>query len=253
MGLHIYSGSLVRYFTNDWENEIQRMARENGIEYRAHFADGEPKWPTREAAAEHVAWMRSTLLSSPQVSAGSIVWNDDIDLYHTIKLHQDARDAIAVVAAHLHRPDLPMPTRMPLSADDDEAYAEAGPKGYLLDAIAAFDASLVVPGTFSRVSITEDPLGEKRITCSTDRLRTTLNDLRKRFWNDQVQPSAWLDRGLVFARDNRSSKQVGGEWVEERDEEPQDSLRGNAEFAFSVYTSMLEFSDRHKTAIVTTW
>jgi hypothetical protein len=61
MGLHIYSGSLVRFFTNDWENEIQQLARKHGIEYQTSFPEGEPDWPTRNAAIEHLSWMRSTL------------------------------------------------------------------------------------------------------------------------------------------------------------------------------------------------
>jgi hypothetical protein len=253
MGLHIYSGSLVRYFTNDWENEIQRNARENGIEYRMHYPDGEPSWPTRKAATEHVAWIKSTLVSTPDIGPDAVSWNDEVDQYHTVKLHDEAREALAIVAAHRRRPDLPLPVKMPAIAGDDPAYAEAGPRDYLLDSIAPLEASLIVPGTFTRLSLMEDPLGSKRLTCSTGRLRTALAEVEQYFWRGGVQPAEWLRRGLVFARNASSSRQIDGQWVEERDEEPADSLRGNAEFAFGVFTSMLDFSDRHKTAIVTSW
>jgi hypothetical protein len=253
MGLHIYSGSLVRYFTNDWENEIQRYARENGIEYQMHYADGEPKWPAREAAADHITWMKTTLSTSPGVGANALLWNDEVEPYHTIKLHDEAREAIAIISAHLQRPDLPMPSKMPAVPGEDAAYAEAGSKGYLVTAIAPLEASLVIPGSYARISMIEDPLGQKRLTCSTARLREALDSVQKRVWADGARPAEWLERGLVYARNSSSSKEIDGSWVEERDEEPENSLRENAEFAFAVLTSMLAFSDRHHCAIVSTW
>lgn len=253
MGLHIYSGSLVRYFTNNWENEIQKLAREQGIEYEVHYSDGEPNWPTTEAAAEYVAWLRSTLLAAPEVTTESVQWRDDVDPYYTVKLHEEAREAIMIVSAHLQRPELTMPTQMPTAVEDDIAYAEAGSKGYLLESIAPFEASLIIPGTFPRISFMEDPLGYKRLTCSSARVRAALNATRQRFWNGAVEPAAWLERGLVYAYNSSSSQQVDGRWIEQREQEPADSLKGNAEFAFAVFSSMLEFSDRYHSAIVTTW
>jgi hypothetical protein len=250
MGLHIYSGSLVRFFTNDWENEIQRMAREKGFEYQARYPDGEPEWPTRGKASEHVAWMRSTIEAGLDATSEKLSWHNDPSEYLTIKLHVEAREALLVVAAHLRRPELPMPKQMPPSLDDDVAFAEAGKKGYLVEAIAPFEASLFIPGTFSRVSFMQDPLGSERLTCSTERLRLALENLKHQYWQDRTTPAEWLERGLVYAR-GAGSKAANGDWVAEQ--EPPDSLRGNAEFAFAVYSKLLQFSDRHHAPIITTW
>lgn len=247
MGLHIYSGSLVRLYTNDWENEIRRWARENGVEYQASFSGAPPVWPTPEQAKEHLLWMRSVL--AEQVGAAHVSWNDEAPEYHTLKLHQDGRDAITLVAAHLHRPDLPMPTQMPSALMDDPAYAEAGKKGYLLGPIAAFDASLILPGDFEGVQFIESPMHENVLICSKAFLRAALSFVEAKYWDDKVEPSAWVDRGLLYARGSGSTRVVDGQRIEERDEEPADSLRGNAEFAFGVYSSMLEFSDKYNTAI----
>lgn len=250
MGLHIYSGSLVRFFTNEWENEIQRVARERGFEYQAHYPDGEPNWPTREKALRHVTWMKSTIQESLETASETLRWCDDVDEYRTVKLHGEAREALLMVAAHLRRPDLPMPTQMPPTIDDDVAFAEAGEKGYLVEAIAPFEASLFIPGVFARVSFIEDPLGDKRLTCSTERLRLALQHVKRQYWHDQVSLDAWLERGLVYARGSGTTLD-SGDWI--ADTEPQNSVRGNAEFGFAVYSSLLEFSDRHQTAIVTSW
>ena len=250
MGLHIYSGSLVRFFTNDWENEIQRMARENGYTYQASYPDGEPNWPTRAKALEHVGWMQSLMAEDAASESETVGWLDDVEEYHTIKLHDEAREALLIVSAHLRRPELPMPTQMPKSVDDDVAFAEAAAKGYLVEAIAPFEASLFIPGTFARVSFIEDPLGTKRLTCSTERLRAALQNVKLRFWQDRVAPEEWLERGLTFAR-RSGAKSADGDWI--MDAEPPDSLKRNAEFGFAVYSNLLAFSDRHRTAIVTSW
>jgi hypothetical protein len=242
MGLHIYSGSLVRFYTNDWENEIQRLARENGMEYRTDYPFGKPKWPNKVHAVEHLEWMRSTLAES----LGPLSWNDDLEEYHTIKLHHEGREAVTMVAAYLHRPDLVMPATMPANIEGDPAYAEAGAKGYLVGPIAAFEAGLVLPGDFDRLRFIESPMQEQVLICSTAFLRSALTFVAKRYWNGEVHPSDWAQRGLAYARSG-GTKGPDGTWTAEA--EPADSFRGNAEFAFGVYTSMLEFSERHNTAI----
>jgi hypothetical protein len=247
VGVHIYSGSLIRFYTNDWENEIQRWARENGVEYQSTFSGPTPTWPTSEQTREHLAWMRGVL--EEQVGADHVSWNDDTVEYHTIKLHEDGRDAITLVAAHLHRPDLPMPHRMPPDLMSDAAYAEAGKKGYLVGPIAAFDSSLILPGDFEGVRLIESPLNEKVLICSTEFLRTALSYVAENYWRGHVEPFAWADRGLIYARGSGATELKGGESRFVQDDEPNESLRGNAEFAFGVYSSLLAFSDEHRTAI----
>jgi hypothetical protein len=196
--------------------------------------------------------MRSVLFP-PDDAPETIGWRDDVEEYHTIKLHDEAREAIMIGAAHLRRPDLPMATQMPATPDDDKALAEAGPKGYLVDAIAPFEAALIIPGGFERVSFLEDPLGDKRLTCSRERLRNALREVRRGYWNDEVEPAAWLERGLVFARGATTTTSIDGQETEIGEIEPADSLKGNAEFAYAVFSSILDFSDRNQTAIVTSW
>ncbi len=245
MGVHIYSGSLVRFYTNDWENEIQQWARENRVEYRTSFSDSPPTWPNREEAKEHLEWMRSVL--DAELGAGRMSWNDAVAEYHTKKLHQEGRDALMLVAAHLLRPDLPMPRTMPADAMTDVAYAEAGQKGYLIGPIAAFESSLILPGDFDGVRLIESPLREEILICSTAFLRAAMAFVRKNYWNDSVDPCAWMDRGLIYARGSGSTDPADGKFV--RNNEPENSLRGNAEFAFGVYSSLLKFSDENNTAI----
>jgi hypothetical protein len=247
MGLHIYSGSLVRFYTHDWENEIQRMARERGIEYQASWPGGEPKWPSKAEAAEHLAWMRQSIIEKQKLPATEALWDDAVDDYHTIKLHHEAREAITIVSAHLHRPDLPMPRTMPHEEFGDNAYNEASAKGYLIGPIAAFESALVLPGAFDGIMFVESPLKEQVLTCSKAFLRKALAFVREGYWGGSVSPHEWTERGLGFARGSGGERD--GEWV--ADEEPEESLRLNAEFAFGVYSSMLDFSDSNRTAIAT--
>jgi hypothetical protein len=253
MGLHIYAGSLFRFFTNDWDNEIKQWSRENGAEYEAIYLDSRPEQPTKEAISAHIDWMKGILAQSIGIAGSNGVWNDDIKEYMTYKLHDEGREALTIVSAHLCRPDLTMPDKMPVDLLEDQALSEAGEGGYLLDAIAPIESSLLIPGDFTKVLRIVDPLGDGRLICSTGRLRTVLERLKSQYWNGVVQPSAWLERGLVYARGASTVRMVGDKWVETREAEPTDSLRGNAEFAFSVYSEILAFSQRHGAPIVTSW
>ncbi len=248
MGTHIYSGSLVRYYTNEWENEIQRVARENGHTYKTSWEGEEPNWPTRDEAVTRLGRMRSDLLHSLALNRQSVLWRDDIADYHTIKLHAEAREAIKIAAAHLHRPDLPFPKRMPRDPGLDPAYAEAADKGYLIGPIAAFDCALIVHGDFGGVRFVTSPIDERVLLCSIEFLRAALNFVATGFWNDATKPKEWRERGLIFARDSGSISAADG-LTEQWDEEPEESLRGNAEFAFGVYSEIVEFADAHETAI----
>lgn len=246
MGLHIYSGALVRFYTNDWENEIKKFAREQGIEYQRAWNGDEPVWPTKDEAIEHLAWMRETIIETMKPPDAAL-WNDSIAEYHTIKLHDEAREAICLVAAHLHRPDLLMPQRMPDEAYRDQAYKEAGAKGYLIGPIAAFESALIVPCPFDGVSLIQSPLDEQVLTCSTALLRKALDFVREGYWRGEVDSRNWAERGLGFSRNSGYRDENSAQWI--ACAEPEESLRLNAEFAFSVYSSMLEFSDANGTAI----
>jgi hypothetical protein len=249
MGTHIYSGSLVRFFTNEWENEIQRWARENGHGYRPSWWSGkEPKWPTREEAATRLGRMRSEVIQKFHLEPETALWRDNVAEYHTIKLHAEGREAIKIVTAHLHRPDLPFPTKMPQDPELDPAYAEAGKKGYLIGPIAAFDCSLIVPGNFGGVGFVTSPMNEQVLLCSIGFLRAALDYVATGYWKGAAKPQQWRKRGLIFSRDSGSMSKASW-WKFKRDAEPKGSLKGNAEFAFGVYSEMVAFADTHGTAI----
>jgi hypothetical protein len=264
VGLHIYSGSLVRFFCNDWENEIQQMVRDPDFrramldrgyrfnEVQVAYPDGEPVWPTPEAAAAHVTRMRERIVSTIAVPA-DLSWNDNVGDYRTHKLHGEGLEAIVIVAAHLHRRELPMPEQMPVRLQDDPAYAEAEAKGYFFGGVAVLSSALIVPGTFDGFVVVDDPLGAKRLTTSTKCLRGALEDLKRVYWGGHVDPLAWRERGLSFARNSGMSEKVDGTLATKWDPEPEHSLRGNAEYAFGVFTSMLEFAEQNHAAIVHAW
>ena len=250
MGVHIYTGSLVRFYTNNWENEIQRIARENGHSYRTKWeGEVEPKWPSPELAAQRLDDLQAAITRDLKLTPGSVLWRDDIPDYHTTKLHAEGREAIKLVAAHFQRPDLPFPARMPRNCDEDPAYMEAAAKGYLIGPIAAFDCSLIVHAPFDGVMWVRSPLGELVLTCSVEFLSAALHFVSEGFWNGETKSEEWRRRGLVFARDSGRLQFQGNVIETSWDEEPAESLKGNAEFAFGVYTDILDFACKNKTAI----
>lgn len=247
MGLHIYAGSLVRFYKHDWENEIARLARENGIAYETAWATGEPKWPNDAKARKRVREMRRVL--EKKFRAASIDWDDDAESYDTVKLHDEGREALVLAAAHTHRPDLPWPTQMPREAYEDIAYSEAAAKKYLVGPIAGFESSLVIPGTFQGLTFIRSPLDEEVLTCSTAFLSAALDAVKASYLSDDAQQDAWLADGLAYSRNASTSEKVEGVWVERSEPEPADSFLGNVRFAYSAYRRMLSFSNAHRCAI----
>ena len=74
MGVHIYSGSLIRFYTNDWENEIQRTARENGYSYNTVWPDGRgPCWPSPDIAAQRLAVLHASLIEELNLPPESVL------------------------------------------------------------------------------------------------------------------------------------------------------------------------------------
>jgi hypothetical protein len=193
--------------------------------------------------------LHETLIRELELSPHHVLWRDDVAEYHTIKLHAEGRDAIKIAAAHLHRPDLPFPTQIPADCESDPAYAEAGAKGYLIGPIAAFDCSLILHGPFDGVSWAPSPLGEQVLMCSVDFLRAGLQFVSNGLWNGETRPVEWRRRGLMFARDSAQLSAQDGAVEANWDDEPAESLKGNAEFAFGVYSEILDFADQHRTAI----
>jgi hypothetical protein len=247
LGLHIYTGSLVRFFTNDWENEIQKMSRHNGIEYRTHYANGEPKWSTRPEAESFVTWLRGTFAAKRGVAPDQLLWTDDASDYQTFKLHDEGREAIAILSAYQFRPDLTLPKRMPAEPYDDPAVTDAQLQGYMFEALLPFDAELLIPGTFEDVSFVQDALGRKRLCCSTQRLRLALQRIRSQAFGNEPDFPTWLAEGLCYAR---GSGEVLPDGTMKKEIEPEGSLARNAMFGFAVYSTILDFSDRHGAAIV---
>ena len=247
MGLHIYSGSLVRFFTNDWENEIEKLARLNGWKYTMHYPDGEPEWPSVEDAEDFSRWLANLILGQEGTRNDQLQWKDDLIDYHTFKLHDEGRESMAIISAHEFRPELPLPGNMPDEPYADQAVDEASAGKYSLDALLPFDAELLLPGEFSYVSFVEDPLHRRRLCCSTSRLRKALKKIEAGTFGGQIDVEGWLRNGLVYAR---NAGKVADDGTLVKEPEPQDSLLRNAMFGFAVYSSILDFSDRYGSAIV---
>lgn len=247
MGLHIYSGSLVRFFTNDWENEIKKLSRLNGWKYTMHYPDGEPNWPSVADVEDFSRWLSDLILRQVDTTPDQLQWKDNQFDYHTFKLHDEAREAMTIVSAHEFRPELVLSRQMPDEPYADQAIDEASARNYSVDALLPFDAELLLPGEFAYVSFVEDPLNRRRLCCSTARLRKALERIEAGTFGGKIDIESWLRNGLCYSR-NAGRVADDGTFVKEP--EPQDSLLRNAMFGFAVYASILEFSDRNGAAII---
>jgi hypothetical protein len=254
MGLHIYAGPLCRYFSNDWENEIAQWARANGHNYKDQYGDdGEPSWPTPADAVAQSARLRDTIAATLKISDPDPLWIEEVGEYVTVKLHEESRWALGMVSASLWRPDLVRSTKMPPDPYLDAAYAEAHTQDYKWEAIAPFEASLIVPGRSDILTVVEDPLGQSRLVCATNVVRRALDKLKTEFWGGKVAPNVWLSRGLAWGLNARSEELIDGEWVVAPEPQPSDAVKGNAEFGYAVLDYMLNYSESRSVPIITSW
>jgi hypothetical protein len=121
----VFVGTMTRFYRRDWENVVQRMAREQGTPYKMIYAGGEPEVPVpademREAVMDWCKGLSNALQSQ---GCGPVEWDEaDERPYFTARPAWRGYSALLVWAAHAEHPDLPLPTEAPESWADDPAF-----------------------------------------------------------------------------------------------------------------------------------
>jgi hypothetical protein len=125
MALHIYVGSLTRYYAGDWETVVQKRAREAGAQPSAPSPDaGEDA--IRDPAEIRpivVEWRQGIASALKESITDPFDWDESSDApYATDQLTRDALWALRLWAAYTEHPDLPRPTGHVTDAAADPAF-----------------------------------------------------------------------------------------------------------------------------------
>jgi len=125
LAFDVYVGTLTRFYGEDWENVAERMAREQRIEYNKIYAIKKPGTPPpKDEIRESVKnWCLGLTASLKEHGFGPVAWDEDDHMpYFTDRPNWDGYGGLLVWAAHAEHPELELPSQLPETWADDEAY-----------------------------------------------------------------------------------------------------------------------------------
>lgn len=236
MAFDLYSGSFTRYFRRDWENRVQRFARETGTGYQRVYAGGGPEAPApAEVIREGVGhWRRAMNEALGNNLTEPLSWDEGDDQpYSSDRPAWDGYSAVLLWAAYAACPEMTRPTHLPPSWADDPAYQKVTANQSQVPLPNILVASMWLPGKYDFVfsfptlaSKEPQPIG------STFALRAELDAL-------MTKTAAELD----------AEPPIG----EESSEPPEQTvtLTQMARFGLGIFREMAEWACRHRLPLLT--
>ena len=211
MGLDVYTGTLTRYYSRDWETYWARVAREAGVdsvrvEVGEDGAEIVEKRDPEEVHGEVVAWrdaVKEATADAPDPVR--MDWDESPERpYFTEKPDWDGYAALMLHAAYAMRTDVERPENIPEDWRNDPVYLEVM-EGGLENNLCSFIMfpELWLPGDFTFLFMHEDLEGSETVIASTEALRANLHGLNDHTFRAEPETAArWL-RGEVQEAENR--------------------------------------------------
>ncbi len=248
MGLDLYSGSLARYHSGDWELMAHRVAREAGMDILVVRPEG--TGPSDAVApAEVLSWRQGILEQCSNVIKEGWRWEENPSApYWTDKPDHDGRDALILAAAYAEYPNIQTPLSIPSDLGADPAYVEAS-KAYFQSAISILECHMFIPSQEDFLTAAPDAVGVERFITSTSNLAWALELVNAAHWHaDEAQIEGWLQRGPITSDVGALE---GGDLAINEVTLPADAFMHSAQFGFAVYRAGLNYSRAHNVPIVT--
>jgi hypothetical protein len=254
-GLDVYSGSLTKFYKNDYLSVQASTALEFEMEFKTVYPNGEPEWLTDKNAEKRLNEFKSTLgLFSSENELGFSNWSEDHDEYFIEQLNWDCLAALIHIAAYAIRTDLERPIEFSGDYTAYSAFTEAVDNDYYIGPLAVLESDLFVPGEGASIFIIENPLEEEVVVTSTQNLKRTLDFLNQAVWEGKAQPEKWFARGpasLEPVQEMRVSKGTDEPELIEVTYPPEnnDLAKHNAEYAYSVLLKAIKYSTQNNVPI----
>lgn len=187
MALHIYVGSLTRYYAGDWENVIQKQAREAGTQPPpAQSESGEDA--IRDPAEIRpivVEWRQGIAVALKESITDPFDWDESSDApYATDQLTREALWALRLWAAYTEHPDLARPTGPVADPAADPAFLRSNsPEGTSAYHQVVRDIEIWLPWSFAFTFRAETAAGGGKVGLgSVPTLRSQLAELNQKTW-----------------------------------------------------------------------
>jgi hypothetical protein len=196
MALHIYVGSLTRYYAGDWETVIQKQAREAGAPLPSPEASEDAIRDPGEIRPIVLEWRQGIASALKESITDPFEWDESSDApYATDQLTRDALWALRLWAAYTEHPDLPRPTGPVADPAADPAFLRGNnPEGTSAYHQVVRDIDLWLPWSFAFTFRGETPAGGGKVGLgSVPTLRSQLAELNQKTWraSSEATLAAW--------------------------------------------------------------
>jgi hypothetical protein len=130
MALDVYVGTLTRYYTHDWENVVQRQAREQRMKYTLISPDGPvdklPRADPAEVSNAIARWQQALTQGLGSNLREPISWRETSDApYFTDRPGYPGYAALVLWAAYADKRDVAVPSALPEDWYNDSVWKAA--------------------------------------------------------------------------------------------------------------------------------
>jgi hypothetical protein len=180
VALDVYVGTLTRFYRRDWENVVERMAREKGTRYMIIHAGGEPEPPppANEIRLAIEGWREALSQSLRPHGIGPVDWEEaDSTPYFSDRPRWHGYSGLLVWAAHAEHPDLPLPAEAPESWAGSTAYERSTARDFKSQYQTILEPQMWLPTEFPFVFEAPTLVSEKACIGSAFTLKKQLDEL----------------------------------------------------------------------------
>ena len=247
MGLDVYSGCLVRYYSRNWLTSVQQWGLDNGFEVRMVRANNEGTAPVEDIITGVTQWREAIIEGLEGHIAPNQLWNEDNDTtpYYTAKPDWCAYEALQLFfSAKYLGEKVPETIPKDFNVFDDPIYnrfMKTKQSRYSL-----FECEWWLPFSESLIFPARLPTGHERLFSTVGQLNAELKEINAIDWKaDKQTILSWEhDEGYP---DDAYIKDGKIEMVQRSDEYNTESL---AKFAFSIFWQAVKHSRKHGTMII---
>ncbi len=257
MGLDIYSGKLVRYYSNNWETIVQQLSKEQGYECKITDILGRERKAVEDCGEVSLirkivnGWI-DNLASVIDPSLRKPLWDESAeDEYYTDKPDWGAYGALLMLQA-CSSLNLPLPEYVDgrWSAVNHPIVKEAKSKNTHNSLLK--DATFWIPVQKELIMETALPSGAKATISTVPLLKKELEELNQKLWKaDEATILSWRDDNYYIPIELEKEKTFFG-FIRRIWKRPKERFRTEqlAKCAYSIFYEAVCFAERHHVPIL---
>ena len=257
MGLDIYSGTLTRYYSHNWENIVQQLSEEYG--HKCVMTDGCGNEIKAIDDKSEIALIRETVTKWADNIAASTdppiptpLWDETSDCdYYTDKPDWEAFGALVMLQAYvsLNR-RLPEYVESGWNAFEDPTVKEAASKKIVNSLLS--EVALWLPIPDKAIFITAYPTGDEGSISTVALLKQELEELNRQLWNaDEATILSWRnDKYYVPVKQQKPNLILG--FIRRTKNASKEKYRTEdlAQCAYSMLYQAVCFAEEHQVPIL---